>query len=106
MSPSLHLCCMVPEATGGLSMRRLLFALMVVSCATCLAQPQPQPTIKDFIRVQSPVIALEHVRVIDGTGAAAKTDQTIVISGGKITAIGNAGVVPVPAHANRMDMKG
>ena len=51
-------------------MRRLLFALMVVSCATCLAQPQPQPTIKDFIRVQSPVIALEHVRVIDGTGAA------------------------------------
>ena len=87
-------------------MRRSLIALMVVSCATCFAQPQPQPTIKDFIRVQSPIIALEHVRVIDGTGAAAKTDQTIVISGGKITAIGNAGVVPVPADANRMDMTG
>ena len=87
-------------------MRRLLTALMVVSCATCFAQPQPQPTIKDFIRVQSPVIALEHVRVIDGTGATAKADQTVIISGGKITAIGNAGVVPVPPDANRMDMTG
>ena len=87
-------------------MRRLLFALMVVSCVTCLAQPQPQQSPKDFIRVQSPTIALEHVRVIDGTGAAAKNDQTILISGGKITAIGNAGAVPVPADANRMDMAG
>jgi imidazolonepropionase-like amidohydrolase len=97
---------MVLEPLEASSMRRLLFALMVVSCATCLAQPQAQPTIKDFIRVQSPVTALEHVRVIDGTGAAAKTDQTIVISGGKITAIGNTGVVPVPGDANRLDMTG
>ena len=87
-------------------MRRFLTALMVVGCARCFAQPQPQPTIKDFIRVQSQVIALEHVRVIDGTGAAAKADQTIIVSGGKITAIGNAGVVPVPADAKRMDITG
>ena len=87
-------------------MRRLFIALMVVSCATCLAQPQQQPTTKDYIRVQSPVIALEHVRVIDGTGGAAKADQTIVISAGRITAIGKTGVAPVPADANRMDMTG
>ena len=62
------------------------------------------PTIKDFIRVQSPVIALDHVRLIDGTGAAAKADQTIVISGGKITAIGKAGSVQVPADAQHIDM--
>src|SRR5262252_6279035 len=71
----------------------------------CFAQPQQQP-IKDFIRVQSPVTALEHVRVIDGTGAAAKADQTIIISGGKITAMGKSGAVPVPADANRMDFSG
>src|SRR5690349_2828889 len=87
-------------------MQRILFAVAVLSSTLCFAQPQPQATIKDFIRVQSPVIALEHVRVIDGTGAAAKADQTIIISGGKITAIGNAGVAPVPADANRMDMTG
>src|SRR5579864_4427413 len=89
-------------------MRKVSFVLLVLCSATicCFAQPQPQPTIKDFIRVQSPVVALEHVRVIDGTGATAKADQTIVISGGKITAVGNAGVVPVPADAKRIDMTG
>jgi imidazolonepropionase-like amidohydrolase len=86
-------------------MRYLQLGLMLACCFTCFAQPQQQP-IKDFIRVQSPVIALEHVRVIDGTGAPAKADQTIVISGGKITAIGKAGAVPVPADANRMDLTG
>ena len=80
-------------------------ALMFLSMGSLYAQAQ-QPTIKDFIRVQSPVIALEHVRVIDGTGAPAQADQTIVISGGKITAIGKAGAVTVPADANRMDFTG
>jgi imidazolonepropionase-like amidohydrolase len=87
-------------------MRRFLIALLAFCPAASYAQPQAAPTTRDFIRVQSPVVALEHVRVIDGTGAAAKTDQTIVISGGKITAIGNAGVVPVPGDANHMDMTG
>ena len=87
---------------------RRLFLSFAIACpaALCFAQPQAAPTIKDLIRVQSPVIALEHVRVIDGTGAAAKADQTIVLSGGKITAMGNAGAVPVPADANRMDFTG
>src|ERR1041385_6358299 len=87
-------------------MRRLLAVLILVCSALCFAQPQAAPTTKDFIRVQSPVIALEHVRGIDGTGAAAKADQTIIISGGKITAIDNAGVTPVPADANHLDMTG
>jgi len=87
-------------------MCRLLTTLMVASCALCFAQPQADLSPKDFIRAQSPVIALEHIRVIDGTGAAAKTDQTIVISRGKITAIGTAGMLPVPTDANRLDMTG
>jgi imidazolonepropionase-like amidohydrolase len=94
------------ESLEVLPMRWLLATLTMACWATSFAQPQTAPTTKDFIRVQSPVIALEHVRVIDGTGAAAKSDQTIVISGGKITAIGNAGAVPMPPDANRMDMTG
>jgi imidazolonepropionase-like amidohydrolase len=46
------------------------------------------------------------VRVIDGTGAPAPADQTIVISGGKIKAIGKAEAVAVPSDANRMDFTG
>jgi imidazolonepropionase-like amidohydrolase len=86
-------------------MRRFLVALIMVCSAAGFTQ-QPQAPIKDFIRVQSPVVALEHVRVIDGTGAVARADQTIVISGGKIAAIGKAGAVAVPADANRLDLTG
>src|SRR6266852_5582050 len=96
---------------GGLPMHRRVIALVFVLSvsfvlsARSFAQQPPQP-IKDFIRVQSPVIALEHVQLIDGTGAAAKADQTIVISGGKITAIGNAGSVQIPAEAQHIDYTG
>ena len=86
-------------------MRRLLVVLLLFF-SVAAAQSQPAPSIKDFIREQSPVIALEHVRVIDGTGAAARNDQTIVISGGKIAAIGASGSVQVPADAKRMDFSG
>jgi imidazolonepropionase-like amidohydrolase/uncharacterized protein YndB with AHSA1/START domain len=61
---------------------------------------------KDFIRVSSPVVALEHATVIDGTGAPAKRDQTIVFSDGRITALGPSGSVEVPANAQRLDLTG
>ena len=54
-------------------MRRILFVLPTLLCtALSFGQPQTSATIKDFIRVQSPVVALEHVRLIDGTGSAAE----------------------------------
>jgi imidazolonepropionase-like amidohydrolase len=91
---------------GQFLMRRMLAALCVLCCAAVpLAQRQPESP-KDYIREQGPVIALEHVRVIDGTGGPAKADQTIVISGGKIAAIGAAGTVQVPADAKRIDFTG
>ena len=87
-------------------MRPLLVALAIV-CSTrfCYAQPQ-QPPIKDFIRVPAGVIALEHVRLIDGTGASAKADQTILISGDKIRAIGPSSSAQIPAGATRLDFTG
>jgi imidazolonepropionase-like amidohydrolase len=94
------------RSTEAPVMRGFLVALIVVCCAIlCYAQPQ-QPSIKDFIRVPAGVIALEHVRVIDGTGAAAQADQTILISGDKITAIGPSGSAQVPAGATRLDFTG
>lgn len=86
--------------------RVALFFVAVCWAIAAAAQSQPSLETKDFVRVQAPVIALEHVRVIDGTGAPAKTDQTIVVSGGKIVSIGNAGSAAVPDGANRMDFTG
>src|SRR6185295_4084445 len=64
------------------------------------------PDRQQFIRTEAPVIALAHVRVIDGTGAAARDDQTIVISGGKIQSVGPSADAKLPANAQTIDLNG
>jgi imidazolonepropionase-like amidohydrolase len=59
-----------------------------------------------FVAINAPVVALTHVRVIDGTGAAARDDQTIVIQGDRISAVGPAKKVRIPAGAEVHDLKG
>jgi imidazolonepropionase-like amidohydrolase len=85
---------------------RWIWLLAVLSAACCAAQTTLSKDVLQFVRVQSPIVALEHVRVIDGTGAAARPDQTILISGGRVTAIGAAGTVAIPEGAMRMDFNG
>src|SRR5271156_3008583 len=68
---------------------RLLFLLVALLVTTvAVAQTPKAADVVDFISVDAPVIVLNHVRVIDGTGAAAKEDQVVVIAGGKILSIG------------------
>ena len=51
-------------------------------------------------------MALTHVRVVDGTGAPAQEDQTLVIENGRIKALGPAAQVQAPAGAQTMDLRG
>ena len=62
--------------------------------------------VREYITVDTSVLALTHVLLIDGTGSAPKPDQTIVIRAGKIAAVGPAGSVQVPAGARTMDLNG
>ncbi len=64
-----------------------------------LAQAPFTPGTRPFIAVDAPVVVLQHVRVIDGTGAPAREDQTIIIDHGKIQAIGAGLAVPAGAQA-------
>ena len=52
------------------------------------------------------MIALTRVRVIDGTGAAPKEDQTIIISGGKIQSVEPSASAKTPANAETLDLNG
>ncbi len=61
---------------------------------------------QQFIRVEAPLIALTSVRIIDGTGAAPLEDQTVVISGGKISIIGPTAATTFPSGAKVLDLKG
>ncbi len=88
-------------ASKSLSAFIFLFAVN-----TCAAQSEPVSQEKDFIRIHAPLIAIEHVRLIDGTGAPAKPDQTIVIPGSKIAAITDARSAQIPREAQRLDFTG
>src|SRR3984885_3694318 len=59
-----------------------------------------------FVRPMAPVVALAHVRVIDGTGGPGKDDQTVIIEGGRIFALGEATAVHVLAGAQTLDLHG
>ena len=85
-------------------MRTFLVAILLFAASSANAQ-QVAPAPK-FIRENSPVIALTHVQLIDGTGAAAQADQTIVIDHGKIAAVGSPASTNVPAGAKVIDARG
>src|SRR3989440_2577355 len=79
--------------------------LLLTICVATFAQA-PQSDLKQFIRVDSNVIALTHVRIIDGTGAASMEDQTILIVDGKITEIHPSSAVFVKPEITMLDLKG
>jgi imidazolonepropionase-like amidohydrolase len=58
------------------------------------------------ISINTPVIAITHVRIIDGTGAPAVEDQTIVIQHGRISTFGSAAAVRPPTDARVVDGRG
>lgn len=78
------------------------------------AQPQPPPqqkpqlsaAVREFVKVDAPLVALAHVRVIDGTGAAPREDQTLILSDGNISAIVASATVQIPSAAKVLDLAG
>jgi len=57
------------------------------------------PQVKAFVSVEDPVFAVSHVRVVDGRGGPALDNQTVVVSGGRIQAMGPASAVRIPTGA-------
>jgi len=84
-------------------MRKLLMPLLLIGCS--VAAQTISPTVKPFIKIDAPVIALTHVRVIDGTGAPAREDQTVILSKGEIESVGDAGAASVPKDAQVLDLR-
>ena len=82
----------------------LLGCCFCVSAASLGAQLPPD--VAPFVSVNSSVVVLDHVRVIDGTGSAPKEDQTVVIMNGRIQSIGPAGSAQAPAGAQILDRTG
>jgi imidazolonepropionase-like amidohydrolase len=83
-----------------------MYALTLLLALAAQRPDSFSTTVREYITVDAPLLALTHVLVIDGTGAAPRTHQTVVIRNGRIAAVGPVGSVPIPAGARVMDLSG
>lgn len=100
------------DAMQASARTRYAAGLVLGLVALCGAQaqqpalPRFAPETQQFIVQQAPVIALTHVRVIDGTGAAPLEDHTIVIRAGRLEAIGPSATLRPPQGAVVLERRG
>ena len=87
---------------------RAAAAILAASTVAFVSAQRPQfnDSVRAFIKVDAPVVALTNARVIDGTGAPARANQTIVIRGTEIAEIGDSPRVKPPEGATVIDLSG
>ncbi|MBS0380971.1 MAG: amidohydrolase family protein [Proteobacteria bacterium] len=83
-------------------MKHTLVLILALLAAVSGARAAPE----DWVAYQQPVIAFTHATIVDGTGAAPKHDQTLVIEKGRIAELGPATSTKVPADATVIDAHG
>lgn len=81
-------------------------ALPALASSALAQRPHLSPNVRQYVAIDTDVVALTHVRVIDGTGAPARENQTLVLRGGAIAAMGDAATVHAPAGAQVLDLTG
>ncbi|MCC6317330.1 MAG: amidohydrolase family protein [Gemmatimonadaceae bacterium] len=94
----------MPRARSMTIARVLLLSLLATPVAA--QRPTLAPATRAYVRIDTNVVALTNVRVIDGTGAAPRDAQTVVIRDGNIAAVGDAATTVVPAGALQVDLTG
>jgi len=91
-------------------MRRSLLTFVSLMLLAGSARAQSRlplsPAVLKFVKVDAPIVVLNHVRVIDGTGTMPHTDQAIVIQDGKIITIGDSAGAKTPDQAKVLDLSG
>jgi imidazolonepropionase-like amidohydrolase len=88
---------------------RVLPTLAALAFATPLAAQRPDSLgeeVRQYVAVDTAVLALTNVLLIDGTGGKPRPGHTVVIREGKIAAVGPAASVAVPPGARTMDLVG
>ncbi|CAM0999281.1 Amidohydrolase [Rhodanobacter sp. Root179] len=96
----------------GLSMDRsrtvlavaLLLAGLALATSSRAAMPTLAPQVQAYVAHAQPLLAITHVRVIDGHGTGARENQTVLLRDGRIAAVGRH--VDVPRDATVIDGSG
>jgi len=87
-------------------LKRFLICFLSLCAINFAAAQTLSPQVKPYVKVDAPVVALTHIRVIDGTGAPVREDQTVVLNAGKIESVGDAASASVPKDAQVIDLHG
>src|SRR4051812_11699764 len=69
-------------------------------------RPTLSAAVRTYVAVDTAVVALTHVRIIDGTGAPPRDDQTLIVRDGRIAALGPSTSIAVPSGAQVLDLTG
>lgn len=91
---------------SALALLALASFAQVAPAAAHAQRPTLSAATRQYVSVDSSLVALTNVRVIDGTGAPAREGQTLVMRDGRIVALGPSPSTPVPAGALTMDLTG
>jgi len=83
-----------------------VFVLLLASITVYAQTPELSKAVQELVRVNAGKIVLTHVRIIDGTGAAAVDDQNVVIESGKIAAIEKGADVAAGKDIAVLDLRG
>jgi len=98
------------SGAGASAMHKSICVCLLILCGGVSSPAQQNvtlsPAVQEFVKVESPVIALTHVGVIDGTGSPARHNQTLIISGGKIQVIGDFTTTTIPNAAKVLEFSG
>src|SRR3954466_7904495 len=91
-----------------MTVQKFLIALgcFVTSASAAAQRPTLTAWTRSFLTVDTPLVALTHVTLIDGTGAQARNNQTILVSDGRIERVGASSAVVIPAAAKVLDLTG
>lgn len=84
-------------------------AFAAAALATPLAAQRPDSLsteVRKYVAVDTGVVALTNVLLIDGTGRPPQPGQTVVVRDGRIAAVGPASSVRPPAGAHTVDLAG
>ena len=84
----------------------LALALCALPSLATADTAAPVSPLQQYIAIDAPSFALTHVTVIDGTGAPARAEQTIVVASGKIVSVGPSAHAKIPKDAKVFDRSG
>jgi imidazolonepropionase-like amidohydrolase len=81
-------------------MLRACAAVAIAASTNAVASGAPA------VAVAGPVTAIKAGRLVDVAAGRVRNDQVVLVQDGRITAVGPAGVTPVPAGAKMIDLSG